>query len=159
MKALTIYQPWASLIALGVKEIETRSWNTNYRGPLAIHAANRRRWPCEAFPMMKDGRVIDACHEAKNLTGMLGWESLWPRGMIVATCYLFDCKKISPWWDLYSYNQEKRVTEKISESIEGLVGDFTPGRYAWLLTDIQPLAEPIEAKGHQRLWEWNNGQV
>lgn len=41
MKALTLWQPWASLIALGVKTIETRGWSTNYRGPLAIHAAKR----------------------------------------------------------------------------------------------------------------------
>lgn len=38
MKAITLHQPWASLIALGVKTVETRSWNTNYRGTLAIHA-------------------------------------------------------------------------------------------------------------------------
>ena len=39
MKALTIWQPWASLIARGVKQYETRSWATKYRGPIAIHAA------------------------------------------------------------------------------------------------------------------------
>ena len=39
MKVLTLHQPWASLVALGVKTIETRSWSTQYRGPLAIHAA------------------------------------------------------------------------------------------------------------------------
>lgn len=39
MRVLTVRQPWASLIALGVKTIETRSWSTDYRGPLAIHAA------------------------------------------------------------------------------------------------------------------------
>ena len=38
MKALTIQQPWASVITMGVKTIETRSWSTKYRGPLAIHA-------------------------------------------------------------------------------------------------------------------------
>ena len=39
MKALTILQPWASLIACGAKMIETRSWSTAYRGEIAIHAA------------------------------------------------------------------------------------------------------------------------
>lgn len=39
MKAITIWQPWASLIACGVKQYETRSWPTKYRGPIAIHAA------------------------------------------------------------------------------------------------------------------------
>lgn len=41
MKALTLHQPWASLIAAGVKTIETRSWSTRYRGPLAVHAGKR----------------------------------------------------------------------------------------------------------------------
>ena len=44
MKALTLYQPWATLIAIGAKKIETRSWGTNYRGPLAIHAGKNREW-------------------------------------------------------------------------------------------------------------------
>ncbi len=39
MKALTLTQPWASLVAVGAKRIETRSWETNYRGTIAIHAA------------------------------------------------------------------------------------------------------------------------
>ena len=37
-KALTIAQPWATLVAIGAKQIETRSWQTNYRGDIAIHA-------------------------------------------------------------------------------------------------------------------------
>ena len=42
MKALTLYQPWATLVAIGAKKIETRSWSTPYRGPLAIHAGKCR---------------------------------------------------------------------------------------------------------------------
>ncbi|MCY4577660.1 MAG: ASCH domain-containing protein [Chloroflexi bacterium] len=41
MKALSLRQPWASLIADGRKTIETRTWRTHYRGPLAIHASAR----------------------------------------------------------------------------------------------------------------------
>ena len=41
MKALTIWQPWAGAAAAGIKHNETRSWYTNYRGPLAIHAAKQ----------------------------------------------------------------------------------------------------------------------
>ena len=42
MKSLSLWQPWASLVALGIKTVETRSWATSYRGPLAIHAATHR---------------------------------------------------------------------------------------------------------------------
>jgi hypothetical protein len=45
MKAITIWQPWASLIAIGAKQYETRSWETKYRGPIAIHAAKKD--PCK----------------------------------------------------------------------------------------------------------------
>jgi hypothetical protein len=41
MRAISLWQPWASLIPLGAKKIETRSWSTKYRGPLLIHAAKR----------------------------------------------------------------------------------------------------------------------
>lgn len=41
MKVITLWEPWASLIAVGAKMIETRSWNTNYRGRIAIHAAKK----------------------------------------------------------------------------------------------------------------------
>ena len=38
MKGLTLIEPWATLIAQGRKQFETRSWKTPYRGPIAIHA-------------------------------------------------------------------------------------------------------------------------
>ncbi|MYC08182.1 MAG: ASCH domain-containing protein [Chloroflexi bacterium] len=41
MRALSLRQPWASMVADGRKTIETRTWRTNYRGPLAIHASAR----------------------------------------------------------------------------------------------------------------------
>jgi len=39
MKALSVRQPWAWMIIYGGKNIENRSWNTGYRGPLLIHAS------------------------------------------------------------------------------------------------------------------------
>lgn len=44
MKAITLMQPWATLVAIGAKRLETRSWSTNYRGPLAIHAGANTRF-------------------------------------------------------------------------------------------------------------------
>lgn len=44
MKALTICQPYAHLIAIGEKRVENRTWPTRYRGPLAIHAGKSRAW-------------------------------------------------------------------------------------------------------------------
>ncbi|CAM3313057.1 ASCH domain-containing protein [Stackebrandtia soli] len=45
MKALTLHQPWATAIAHAGKTIENRGWSTDYRGPLAIHAASRQPDP------------------------------------------------------------------------------------------------------------------
>lgn len=56
MKALSLTQPWASLIAAGHKRYETRSWSTAYRGPIAIHAAKSiDRGACYEF-----GRWLDS---------------------------------------------------------------------------------------------------
>jgi hypothetical protein len=44
MRALTILQPWAEMIARGVKRVENRTWRTKYRGPLAIHAGKSMAW-------------------------------------------------------------------------------------------------------------------
>lgn len=55
MKALTVWQPWAQLLAMGTKSIETRSWGTRYRGHILIHAAKADhqyiilRYPHELF--------------------------------------------------------------------------------------------------------------
>ncbi len=63
MKALTLWQPWATLVAMEVKKIETRCWTTKYRGELAIHAA-------KGFP--KDARAFTlepVCYEAVKRAG------------------------------------------------------------------------------------------
>lgn len=41
MKAISLWQPWASAVMIGLKKFETRHWKTAYRGPIAIHAAKR----------------------------------------------------------------------------------------------------------------------
>ena len=78
MKALTLWQPWASLVG-PAKTIETRGWYTNYRGPIAIHAANTN----VGF------RVVKADSDLQNLViATLGpdWRSL-PLGSVIATAF------------------------------------------------------------------------
>lgn len=75
MKAVSLWNPWAAAIAAGIKKIETRSWTTSYRGPLAIHAAKRKMTPdewalCGRFPSL--GNISDTY------------------GCVVATCTLVD---------------------------------------------------------------------
>ena len=58
MKALSLWQPWASLIAAGVKKVETRHWPTAYRGPIAIHAAKRLESDC--------GEELEGCFRRES---------------------------------------------------------------------------------------------
>lgn len=100
MRALSLRQPWASLVTIGVKTIETRSWATKYRGPLAIHAAKRRppiHWhrPDADLPPAIDLYAMDPCWEwteGDDYCGSYRWTG--PLGAIVATAQLVDCVPI-----------------------------------------------------------------
>lgn len=143
MKALTLSQPWATLVAIGAKRIETRSWPTKYRGPLAIHAA--KSGPDVARDAFPDrGRFIDALKAG----GADPWNL--PRGAIVATCRLVGCFKISR-SATYQLVTGERI--EILEPEESF-GDYTPGRYGWLLADVKPLPKAIPARGALGLWTW-----
>ena len=140
MKAITIWQPWAGAVAEGIKENETRSWYTKYRGPIAIHAAQQ---------LIQAGWMRYTSIEAKEviarrmeLHGVFNGPKVFPSGVILATAELSDCIRITP--------------EYISTLTEDEIalGDYTLGRYAWKLVNVKKLPEPIPARGRQGLWEW-----
>ena len=164
MKAITIWQPWASLIACGAKVYETRSWKTDYRGPIAIHAAKKD--PCKMMLIGLEEFEIatNDVFEKENLA----WCFL-PRGEIIATAELVNCWHIvyHPGADVdiakhIEIGAELDVPKKhpdfgrfiVPSKNEVLFGDWTPGRYAWELTNVKMLDKPIPAKGQQRLWNW-----
>ena len=124
VKAISLWQPWASYIAAGMKGYETRSWATPYRGPLAIHAAKRP---------MTEGEL--ELLDEYPLTLPL------PFGAIVATCTLLDCVRMT---DVVIANRFER---------DLALGDWYPGRYAWRLVDVVPLAEPMPFRGAQGLFD------
>lgn len=141
MKVLTIRQPWASLIALGEKHIETRSWRTKYRGPLLIHAGKS---------VDNDICKIHPFTDVLVNHGIIFQQDM-PRGIIIAKCELVDCQKIIEVDDLCGAITESNL---FVDGNEYLFGDFTPGRYAWILDNIEMLKEPIPAKGKLSLWEY-----
>ncbi len=150
MKTLTLTQPWATLVAIGAKRIETRSWSTKYRGPLAIHAA-QRVWPyysdvsTEPFARALRGII------GRNEYGALQIDRL-PRGVVVATCRLADVARVVL-IDGQAHADLGDGTVAIPEE-ELPFGDFRVGRFAWLFLEVRPLDEPIPAKGTLGLWEW-----
>ena len=155
MKALTLTQPWASLIAVGAKRIETRSWYTQFRGPLAIHAAKG---------FTADDK--EACYTpqfraalAPVLSVHLPIESQLPFGKIVCVCELLGCFPTSKLiWDEANNDVQSdfwpRGFELIDANNEYMFGNYEPGRFAWLLGNIRPLPVPIETRGKQGLFEW-----
>lgn len=125
MRAISLWQPWASAIALGIKSVETRSWSTKYRGPLLIHAT--QRFPREAREFAATERALG------RLPARL------PVGAVVAVATLRDVRPTA------------EVALEVSP-LERHYGDFTPGRWAWMLDDVRPLIEPVGALGGQGLW-------
>jgi len=133
MKAISIRQPWASMIAEGRKEYETRSWATPYRGQIAIHAAKTltvKEW--EHWQKMPFYREF--------LEQYYSMFASLPRGCIIAVgelAAIYDAVKLAP---------------KISES-EVAFGNFAPGRYAWRIVNVKKLDSPIPLRGQLGLFD------
>ncbi|GKX29027.1 hypothetical protein SH1V18_15070 [Vallitalea longa] len=139
-KALTIIQPWATLIAMKAKKIETRSWKTKYRGEIYIHA----------------GKKIDKdfCYEeiAKKVLNMHGYNiDNLPTGVVIAKANLIDCAKVVDSQE-YSALLEGDKLYTVS-NYEFHFGNYELGRYGWILDDIQ-LIDPIPAKGQLSIWNF-----
>lgn len=130
MKVLSIIEPWASLIKEQIKYIETRSWKTNYRGKIYIHASLKK-------VSKKDERV-------NNLVSLLENQD-FKYGYIIAEATLVDC----------IYMDEDYLNKIKENETEYICGEYSIGRYAWILEDIKPLQNPIKVKGNLGLWNYN----
>ncbi len=133
--AVSLTQPWATMVALGYKTYETRTWTPKYRGLLAIHAA-------KGF----DAEAIAVCRRDpfRRLLIASGYTTpgAIPLGCVLAIVNLVD---IVP-------------TELVSPTLpllEQALGDYTPGRQAWHFSNLAQLKEPVTAKGALNLWHWD----
>jgi len=168
MKAITLWQPWASLLACGAKQYETRSWPTNYRGPIAIHAAAMRIahvmsqvYPMALNRMHPDNALMRSLiNSVRRTTGEYIGEL--PLGKVIAVAELVGCHQMV----LRGGNRLLRESPSFIETDRGiyvpdeqelLFGDWTPGRYAWEFDNVTVLTEPVSARGMQGLWEWKEG--
>lgn len=142
---LSLWQPWATLIAIGAKHYETRGWPTSHRGPLAIHAA--KVWTrdqailCAKEPFrsaLEAAGIAIPLEPGRYFTGRRPPVFL-PLGSVVATARVVDCV------DAYARAGAVGETERA-------FGDWGPGRFAWQLADVRPLAEPAPIRGAQGLF-------
>lgn len=137
---LTLTQPWATLVAIGAKRIETRSWSTPYRGPLAIHAA-------KGWSRYDTLLCFDEPFRSALVAGGITTPGDLPLGAVVATCRLVACVPTTG-------IERTPAVDWISDA-EMELGDLSDGRYAWLLADVVALPEPIPARGSLGLWRWD----
>lgn len=130
MKVLSLIEPWASLIKNKKKMVETRSWKTNYRGELYIHASLTK--------------IPKYAKENKELMQLVCMEEI-QYGYILCKCTLVDC--------IYMTKEYVEMMKK-EHYQEYVCGEYKEGRYAWILEDISVLPEPIAAKGHLGIWNY-----
>jgi hypothetical protein len=133
MKALSILQPWASLVVHGFKRVETRCWPTRHRGLLAIHAGG---WFRKAQRECYRQQPFRDCLAAAGIQRM----GDFALGSIVGVVRVIDCVPASELFDELD-DRERQF------------GDFGPGMYAWLLADPRPLANPVPCVGKRRFFD------
>ena len=129
MKALSIKEPFASLVSLGIKKIETRSWKTNYRGEIYIHASLTKN-------------KIDNERKEKLLK-LLPDNYKFKEGSIICKCILKDCV----------YMDHEFIENIKKDKIEYLCGHYEVGRYAWILSDVK-IIDNIRIKGKLGIWNF-----
>lgn len=134
MKALTISQPYASLIANDEKFIENRTWETKYRGPLAIHAGK--------------GSQYLSSRELER----------YPTGCVIAVAKLTACVELAFILEMNTTTKRHRcIPGSIKWWSEAARHEHAEGPWCWILEDVQQF-EPIPAKGAQGLWNWESAE-
>jgi hypothetical protein len=134
MKVLSLLQPWASLVVMGVKQIETRAWNTAYRGELLIHAGKSKRAQLVAqHDVFK--KHIPRFHQL-------------PFGAIIGSVVLTNVLR---------FDQHDAFDERIARLTleEKAFGDYVTGRYGLVFTEARMFTQPVPARGFIHMWEWH----
>lgn len=148
MRVLTLFQPWAALMAHGAKQIETRSWRTPYRGLVAIHAAVDNRYVVPTI--YENATIAGALFDLGYLTRrgeQIFWTEQLTFGHIVAVGTLTDVRLM------------RGIDMDTIHTSERAFGHWSPERYAWFFEDVRRLAQPIPYKGSQGLRDLDETQV
>lgn len=123
MKALSIHQPWAWAILHAGKSVENRSWRTDHRGPLLIHASKSRA--------SYDRQRAEDWRRVLNIE-LPPWESL-PTGRLVGVVSVLDCIPLE-------------------NGGFGSHSPWASGPWLWVLSDPRPFPEPVVFRGLQNLF-------
>lgn len=153
MRIITLHQPWASLVALGLKQYETRSWATKYRGKLAIHAGKKVCTLDDLFAQGLISRSLNVSTEEQTQVESaleLYLKKGFLYGQILTVVDLVNCWRMIDYIDRIETIPESVLIDTVTP-LEQTVGNWKHGRFAWRLENNQPLSEPIPFKGGQGL--------
>ena len=146
MRAFTVYQPYAYAIVAGLKVYETRPRRTNIRGRVAVHAGKKWLNADGLFELLNReinyGKTIRKKfdREIETLNRVIGLVY----GAVVGTVEIVDCVPVED------------VVDSLTPQ-ERALGDYSPGRWAWVMKNPVMFDTPIPAKGKQGWWNWEGG--
>lgn len=142
MKVISIMQPWASLIVMGAKKIETKNWKTHHRGPLLIHANMTDRYSKQLCSLPPYNKFIRH------------WTDL-PYGSIIGQVNLQTCEPAEDIQHLIYKKQQIIFGEFINIPADELhFGNFS-NKYGWIFSDAFQFQQTIEASGKMKMWDFN----
>lgn len=157
LRAITVSQPWATLIAAGHKRIETRSWATGHTGRLAIHAGKGLGQDSNGDPVRPDDlnalcatepiasllRALDPADLADPDQAAAGrWDLALPRGQVIAIADLLRCTVMTP---------ESVQTLALRNPTEHALGFYEPDRVAWVLQNVRKVPHTT-CRGALGIW-------
>lgn len=132
IKILSLWQPWGTLMALGYKRNETRSWATPYRGLIAIHAAKNKEAICDTGDLLVQAGIKKSLFDPDPFpTG----DQDWNFGCILAVGRLTGC--------IHTHMANPSPQERA-------LGNYTEGRAAWVFEEIRRV-KPLPFRGMQGL--------
>lgn len=134
VKVISLLQPWAELVVMGAKTIETRSWNTKYRGELYIHASKKfyhNDIDLRHYPPFDKYITDEVFNQIKC-------------GYIIGKVDLIDT---------FSTNDRQFCIGLSSQEVA--FGDYSKNRFGWILDNPVKFNNPIEAKGSLSIWEYD----
>lgn len=139
MKAISLWQPWATLWVLSnpsEKVFETRHWPTRYRGPLLVHAAKKQ-----------DRQILEAVYDERIMAALIrhgihGIADL-AFGSLIGRVDLVSCDQMADLCDQWSPSEDEQA-----------FGDWKPERYAWKRGPTPELwSSPIPWRGAQGFFD------
>jgi activating signal cointegrator 1 len=152
IRIVSLWQPWATLIALGLKEYETRSFGTSYHGPLAIHATKKQ--PCDVWAQVE--QIWQLSGQDERLTQLLDSRGTFefPQAAIVAAAVGVSSMPMM----VGEPKQSGQIREfrdgrwqyliGAMSPLERACGDWQAGRFGWRLIGVKPMPN-IPYKGGQ----------